>query len=291
MHDIWNPWHGCTKYSEGCQNCYMYYLDSIHGNGDSSIVKKTVSFNYPLSKTKDGKYKVQSGEMLRVCMNSDFFVEEADEYRDDAWKIIKKRPDVKFFLLTKRAERIEKCLPKDWEDGYDNVMLNVTCENQKRADERIPILFSIKAKHKGIMCAPMLSHITIEKYLKENILEQVLCDGENYGGARVCKYEWVKDLSDECKKYDVTFVFCGIGNCFEKDGKIYRLGSNQLQTEMAFKSGLSYIGKQSEWNLTFGDGIKIPDGMLYKPFFRQRCEKCSMKPICNGCSNCGKCKD
>nr|WP_278849220.1 DUF5131 family protein [Megamonas funiformis] len=29
MHDIWNPWHGCLKYSEGCKNCYMYYLDKI----------------------------------------------------------------------------------------------------------------------------------------------------------------------------------------------------------------------------------------------------------------------
>ena len=27
MHDIWNPWHGCKKCSEGCENCYMYFLD------------------------------------------------------------------------------------------------------------------------------------------------------------------------------------------------------------------------------------------------------------------------
>lgn len=31
MHDIWNPWHGCIKKSEGCENCYMYYLDYKHG--------------------------------------------------------------------------------------------------------------------------------------------------------------------------------------------------------------------------------------------------------------------
>jgi protein gp37 len=31
MHDIWNPWHGCVKCSEGCQNCYMYYLDKLRG--------------------------------------------------------------------------------------------------------------------------------------------------------------------------------------------------------------------------------------------------------------------
>ena len=24
MHDIWNPWHGCVKCSEGCQNCYSF---------------------------------------------------------------------------------------------------------------------------------------------------------------------------------------------------------------------------------------------------------------------------
>ena len=32
MHDIWSPWHGCTKISEGCAHCYMYFLDKIHGN-------------------------------------------------------------------------------------------------------------------------------------------------------------------------------------------------------------------------------------------------------------------
>lgn len=289
MHDIWNPWHGCTKYSEGCLNCYMYYLDTVHNNTDPSIVRKTQSFDYPLSKNRDGTYKIKPGETIRVCMNSDFFVEEADKWRDEAWKIIKKRSDVKFFILTKRAERIKDCLPFDWGDGYDNVMMNVTCENQTRVDERIPILLDLKAKHKGIMCAPILGSITIEKYLQYGKLEQVLCDGENYSGARICKYEWVKNLSEECKKYNVTFVFCSIGNNFEKDGKIYRL-SGDIQRKMAYKSGLSYKGKDAVYNLTFSDGIEIPKEMLYVPFFRDKCNECSMKISCNGCSNCGKCK-
>ncbi len=111
MHDIWNPWHGYTKCSEGCQNCYMYYLDRIHGNGDSSVVTKTSGFRYPLSKFRDGRYKVQSGEMIRVCMSSDFFVEGADKWRDEAWDVMRQRPDVKFFLLTKRPERVEIFAP------------------------------------------------------------------------------------------------------------------------------------------------------------------------------------
>ena len=32
LHDIWNPWHGCVKCSECCQNCYMYFLDRMHFN-------------------------------------------------------------------------------------------------------------------------------------------------------------------------------------------------------------------------------------------------------------------
>lgn len=46
-------------------------------------------------------------------MTSDFFLEEADKWRDEICNIIKIRSDVKFFLLTKRANRIESCLPSD----------------------------------------------------------------------------------------------------------------------------------------------------------------------------------
>lgn len=106
MHDIWNPWHGCKKCSEGCQNCYMYYLDSIRDKKGSDIYRTKSGFKYPLSKDRSGQYKVKNGEMIRVCMTSDFFLEEADPWRDEAWQIMHMRPDVKSFLLTKRPERV-----------------------------------------------------------------------------------------------------------------------------------------------------------------------------------------
>ena len=163
MHDIWNPWHGCRKCSEGCQNCYMYYLDALRGKDGGEIYRTKAGFRYPLSKDRDGHYKVKSGEMLRVCMTSDFFLEEADIWRDEAWDIIRKRPDVKFFLLTKRPQRVKEHLPPDWGEGWENVMFNVTCENQCRADERIPILLSLPFRHKGIMCAPFVGPVTIRE--------------------------------------------------------------------------------------------------------------------------------
>lgn len=290
MHDIWNPWHGCTKCSEGCENCYMYFLDKVHGNGDSSKVTRTSGFRYPLSKFRDGRYKIQSGEMIRVCMSSDFFVEEADPWRDEAWDIMHSRPDVKFFLLTKRPQRVRECLPKDWGDGWDNIFFNVTCENQRRADERIPILLDLPFKHKGIMCAPFIGEVSIEKYFSSGQIEQVICGGENYDGARPCNFDWVKKLRAECVEHNVTFCFIETGTVFIKDGKRYHIPRKTVQAEMAHKSGMNFVGKPIEWNLTDNFGLPIPKDELYVPYFRENCHKCGSKPICNGCSNCGKCK-
>lgn len=289
MHDIWNPWHGCQKCSEGCAHCYMYYLDKTHNGGDSSVITKTNGFYYPLAKNRDGSYKVKSGEMIRVCMTSDFFVEGADEWRNEAWNIIHDRPDVKFFLLTKRPERVAKLLPKDWGDGWENVFFNVTCENQRRADERIPILHDLPFKRKGIMTAPLIGEISIAKYLEQGQIEQVICGGENYDGARPCHYDWVKKLSDECKAYDVTFAFIETGNYYVKNGKTQFIKSKIRQTYMAYAEGLSHIGKPIEFKLTDRFGLPIPESELYIPHYRANCGRCGNRLICNGCSNCGKC--
>ena len=289
MHDIWNPWHGCVKCSEGCQNCYMYFLDSAHGKNGADIYRTKAGFNYPLSRYKNGEYKVKSGEMIRVCMTSDFFLEEADEWRGEAWNIMKARSDVKFFLLTKRPERVEKCLPYDWDDGWENIFFNVTCENQKRADERIPILMKLPFKHKGIMCAPFIGEVRIEEYLAEGQIEQVICGGENYDGSRPCNFDWVKSLRRECEKYNVTFCFIETGSQFIKDGKKYIIPKKSVQSEMAFKSGMNFTGKPIKFRLTDSFGLDIPQSELYVPYYGENCAECGSRLICNGCSNCGKC--
>lgn len=291
MHDIWSPWHGCKKISEGCQNCYMYYLDKIHKNNKSSSeVYKTTSFNYPLQKDRLGNYKISSGEQIRVCMSSDFFVDEADAWRDEAWNIMRIRKDVIFFILTKRPERVLDHLPSDWEDGYENVFFNVTCENQKRADERIPILLKLPFKHKGIMCAPFIGEISILKYLETGEIEQVIVGGENYDGARICDFEWVKILHNECMQCNVRFCFIETGTKFRKDGKVYTLPNKDLQATMAFKSNMNYKGKKIDFKLYDEFNNRLLEEDLYKPYFSKKCNTCGSKMICNGCSRCGKCK-
>ena len=289
MHSNWNPWHGCIKCSEGCKNCYVYFLDKMRGKSGSDIYKTKTGFKYPLSKDRKGKYKIQSGEMISVCMTSDFFLAEADEWRAEAWDMMRLRSDVIFLLLTKRIERVRDCLPENWGDGWDNIFLTVTCENQRRADERIPILLELPFKHKGLHCAPLLGPIRIGKYLESGQIEQVACGGENYGGFRPCDFDWVKALREECVSKNITFCFMETGTVFIKEGKSYRINSKQMQNMQAHKSGMTFKGKDIHFNLVDSFGIPIPEEKLYVPHYREKCHTCSFQILCNGCSDCGAC--
>ena len=291
MHSNWNPWHGCIKCSEGCQNCYVYYIDAMRGKSGADIYKTKTGFRYPLLKSRNGEYKIQSGEMISVCMTSDFFLKEADQWRDEAWDIMRKRSDVLFLLLTKRPERITECLPADWDEGWDNVFLNVTCENQKRADERIPLLLDLPFRHKGLHCAPLLGPISIGRYLDSGQIQQVACGGENYGGERPCDYDWVKLLREECASRNITFCFMETGTIFIKDGREYRIESKRLQNLQAYQSGMSYQGKPIHFKMKDESGNPIPEEKLYVPRFISKCETCSFRILCNGCSGCGACTD
>lgn len=288
MHDIWNPWHGCRKISEGCANCYMYFLDKVRDQ-DGSRIYKTNNFYYPLSKTKEGVYRIKSGEMIRVCMTSDFFLEEADSWRPEAWSVMRERSDVIFFLLTKRPERVLRCLPSDWNEGWENIFFNVSAENQRRADERIPILLELPFKHKGIMCAPLIGSVSIEKYLVSGKIEQVIAGGENYEGSRPCDFDWIKQLRKECENHGITFAFIETGTIFIKDGREYRLKSKSLQSLMAYKSGMSYKGKEIKFSLRDTLGFPLGEDELYKKRFKEYCKTCGSLLICNGCSFCATC--
>lgn len=289
MHDIWNPWHGCVKCSEGCEHCYMYYLDQQR-DMDGSAIYRTSLFRYPLQRERNGAYRVRSGEMLRVCMTSDFFLAEADAWRPEAWDIMRQRPDVLFYLLTKRPERVLDHLPPDWGDGWHNILFNVTCENQRRADERMPLLLSLPFRHKGVMCAPFVGEVHLAPYLQDGQVEQVICGGENYGGARPCQYAWVQVLYEECRSAQVKFTWIETGTRFIKDNRLYTLPDKRLQSRMAWKSGLRVAGRPVAYRLTDPLGNVLPESMLHHPSFGAQCVQCGSRPICNGCSHCGKCE-
>lgn len=66
--------------------------------------------------------------------STDFFIEEADEWRGECWKMIKERSDCTFLFPTKRIERFAQCIPENWADGYENVTVCCIIENQRNAE-------------------------------------------------------------------------------------------------------------------------------------------------------------
>jgi protein gp37 len=290
MHDTWNPWHGCVKCSEGCQHCYVYYQDRLRDQSGRTIYPTKTKWDYPIQKDRKGRYKIKSGETLRVCMTSDFFLKEADPWRPHAWDLMRQRPDVAFFLVTKRPQRVLQCLPPDWGEGWEHVFFHVTCENQRRAEERLPLLLSLPFRHKGIFCAPLLGPISLAPYLASGQIDQVVCGGENYDGARPCDFDWVKALRRDCVAHNVSFCFIETGTHFIKDGRHYHLPSKRVQSQMAHKSGMSFQGKPISIRLEDDYGPLTP-ARSYQPHFRTQCDTCGSRMICNGCSDCGRCKD
>ena len=236
---IWNPWHGCHKKSAGCLNCYMFRRDAMYEK-DSTMVEKTATFDLGIKKKRDGTYKLDSeGGVVYVCMTSDFFIEEADEWRKEIWAMIKERQDLEFYIITKRIERFNVSLPDDWGDGYDNVTICSTCENQEMVDERLPILLSLPIKHKEIISEPMLSEIDINKYLASGQIEHVVCGGESGNNARVCNYDWILKVREQCIKNKVSFYFKQTGANFVKDGKAYKI-ERKNKLRQAHKAGINY---------------------------------------------------
>ena len=86
---------------------------------------------------------------------------DADEWRCECWQMIRERSDLHFLFLTKRIERFMDCIPKDWNDGYDNVTVGCTVENQDRVDYRLSIFNELPIKHKNIICQPLIDEINL----------------------------------------------------------------------------------------------------------------------------------
>ena len=233
---MWNPWRGCHKHSEGCKYCYIHKGDLKRGMDTDNIVKID-NFYAPVAKNKSGDYKIKSGQTVYLCFSTDFLIEEADEWRLECWQMIRERSDLHFLFLTKRIDRFMDCVPEDWNDGYDNVSVGCTVENQDRADYRLSIFNELPIRHKNIICQPLIEEIDISAYL--NHVELVVVGGESDRNARLLDYAWVLSIREQCIAHKVHFEFRQCGTHFIKDGKKYVLATRDLCSQ-ARKANINY---------------------------------------------------
>jgi protein gp37 len=162
-----NPWWGCFKVSPGCKNCYAETLSNRYGHdvwGPAATTQRRTfgakHWNDPLVWNARA---AAAGERRRVFSGSmcDVFEDHptANLVRPALWELIRQTPYLDWQLLTKRPENIIRMLPADWNDGYPNVWLGTSVEDQERANERIPVLCQTPALLRFLSCEPLLGPI------------------------------------------------------------------------------------------------------------------------------------
>lgn len=208
----WNPWMGCKKVSPGCKNCYMFRDMTFYGRDPNTVVRAADStFRNPLRWAKSEKLK--DGARVFTCSWSDWFIDKADDWREEAWAIIKATPQFTYLILTKRPERIKGNLPADWGTGYPNVWLGTSAENQEMANLRIPELLTIPAAIHWISAEPLLGEIDLEEVgeilecnLIDGRLDWVVTGGESdKKNPRPSNAEWFEKLLYYCAVQEVAF--------------------------------------------------------------------------------------
>ena len=206
-----NPWIGCTKVSEACDDCYAEEGDkrwhwTPQGWGPGKPRHRTSNENWkqPLKWDREA---AASGIRARVfCASlSDVFDREVDPaWRSDLWDLIRQCPHLDWQLLTKRPQLIASYLPSDWDSGWPNVWLGTSVENQRRAGERIPHLVAVPAVVHFLSVEPLLGAITFKSLAD---IEWIIVGGESGPTPRPMEPSWVLDIQAQCKSAGVPFFF------------------------------------------------------------------------------------
>jgi len=257
----WNPIRGCSRVSEGCRNCYAETTAkrfSGEGMPYEGLIAKGGQWNGEITlvpEKLDEPLRWQRPRRIFVNSMSDLFHENVpDDYVDKVFAVMALSERHTFQILTKRPERMRQYLLNPWtrvnigdragdmvEDGdtaqtyvvnrpwpLSNVWLGVSVEDQKAADERIPLLLETPAAVRWISAEPLLGSINLEMYFEQwpdhngvrvvqngNGLDWVVVGGESGKDARPMYPAWAKSLRDQCKSADVPFLFKQWGEWLE----------------------------------------------------------------------------
>ena len=215
----WNPLAmKCAPISEGCANCWHLSLakrlaknpmipedrQKAYAGGEPVLIEKEL----------DAPLKLKKPAIIGVQFMGDLFYEKVPgEFITKVFYAMQQSPQHIFLVLTKRPKRMAEFLYKT--PDLPHIYLGVTCENQRTADERIPILLQIPAATRFISIEPMLSEINLRlsdyavscgsHSVRHQFLRWAICGGESGPGARPMRLYWARSIRDQCQSAGVPF--------------------------------------------------------------------------------------
>ena len=224
-HHTQNFWLGCDKIAAECAHCYIDRTLRRQGRDPWWQLYRSKTWDNPVKWQRQAEAQ---DVYFRVFTNSlsDFFHAGADAWREEAWNVIRKTPNLVYLILTKRPELIAKRLPKDWGEGWPNVWLGVSCGckqtlNKMNALRRIPVH---PQAVRFLSAEPLLEDISGEIDLSG--FGWLIVGGESGGGPeylwdargnwrvefntpgrRTMRLEWAHSLLDKARPAGIPYFF------------------------------------------------------------------------------------
>lgn len=244
--ETWNPVRGCSRVSEGCRNCYAERVAARFSTSQMETIAvdpgavTRVSFPgvfqgfakmTPSGPRWTGRVELIESKLTeplhrkkpkRIFVNSmsDLF-HEALPHKDRVRVFSKMReaPQHIYQILTKRGQvmrdfgewwcmqHVEPQMPSNWWFG-------VSVEDQKTADERIPLLLQTPASVRFVSYEPALGAVDFKRWIcytaplsQHTFLDWIIAGGESGPGARPTHPQWFRFVRDQCQTAGVAFFF------------------------------------------------------------------------------------
>ncbi len=225
-----NSHWGCQRVSPGCENCYAEAFSHRLGRElwGPKAERREFGDAHWAEPLKWNKAAERDGVRRRVFCASmaDVFEDHpvAARSRERLWPLIIATPHLDWLLLTKRPQNLAGMLP--WVryqiEPPPNVWLGTTVEDQKRADERVPLLLAVPAVVRFLSCEPLLGRVDLTSLRDDEVgatwnvlegmgLDWVIVGGESGPGARPFDLEWAATLVGQCQSFDVAVFVKQLG--------------------------------------------------------------------------------
>jgi protein gp37 len=241
----WNPVVGCSRVSDGCRHCYAERMDkrirAAHDQEFREWSAPNAAYNVRLHPERlEQPLHWKKPRMVFVNSMSDLFHDAIPAiFITRVFAVMASTPEHTYQILTKRQYRLEALLNEEqFQDDIENIMgeythadfvyplpnvwLGVSVENQRAADERIPLLLQTPAAIRFLSCEPLLESVDLSKWTGETrdfgswsasqaqssrSISWVICGGESGPNHREMNPDWARYIRDQCQAAGVAFWY------------------------------------------------------------------------------------